>query len=97
MRTTLTLDDDLAGLLKQRAAELGVSYKEMVNRALRAGLGREMAPVLAAAPVTIPHSFGFRPGIDLDKLNQLADELEGEEVAESLNRRPLARPQPDLR
>ena len=25
---------------------------------------------------TIPHAFGFRPGIDLDKLNQLADELE---------------------
>jgi hypothetical protein len=25
---------------------------------------------------TIPHAFGFRPGIDLDKLNQLVDELE---------------------
>jgi hypothetical protein len=24
------------------------------------------------APKTIPHAFGFRPGIDLDKLNQLA-------------------------
>ena len=30
------------------------------------------------APKTIPHSFGFRPGVDLDKLNQLADELEAE-------------------
>jgi len=26
----------------------------------------------------IPHAFGFRPGIDLDKLGKLADELEDE-------------------
>jgi hypothetical protein len=35
------------------------------------------------APKTIPHAFGFRPGIDLDKLNQLADELETEAYAAS--------------
>ena len=39
MRITLTLDDDLAGLLKQRAQELGVPFKEAVNRTIRAGLG----------------------------------------------------------
>jgi hypothetical protein len=32
-------------------------------------------------PKTIPHSFGFKPGVDLDKLNQLADELEAEAFA----------------
>jgi hypothetical protein len=32
-------------------------------------------------PKTIPHAFGFRPGIDLNKLNQLADELEAEAYA----------------
>jgi hypothetical protein len=58
----------------------------MVNRALRAGLSREMAPRNVAAPKTIPHSFGFRPGVDLDRLNQLADELEAEAAAESLHR-----------
>ncbi|MXZ71992.1 MAG: CopG family transcriptional regulator [Acidobacteria bacterium] len=86
MRTTLTLDDDLAALLKQRAATLGVSFKEMVNQALRAGISREMTPRDVETPKTIPHSFGFRPGVDLDKLNQLADELEAEAVAESLKR-----------
>jgi hypothetical protein len=30
---------------------------------------------------TTSHAFGFRPGIDLDKLNQLADELEAEAYA----------------
>lgn len=86
MRTTLTLDDDLAELLRQRAAALGVSFKEVVNRALRAGLSREMTPRDVEVPRTIPHSFGFRPGIDLDKLNQLADEMEVEAAVESLRR-----------
>ncbi len=81
MRTTLTVDDDLAGLLKRRARELGVPFKEMVNRTLRAGLGEAAKSRRHPAPRTIPHAFGFRPGIDLDKLNQLVDELEGEAYA----------------
>ena len=85
MRTTLTLDDDLAALLRQRAATLGVSFKEMVNQALRAGISREMAPRDVEAPRTIPHSFGFRPGVDLDKLNQLADELDPSATGLSLS------------
>jgi IS30 family transposase len=78
MRTTLTLDDDLAGLLKERARELGIPFKDAVNRTIRAGLGEAAADRRESAPKTIPHSFGFRPGVDLDKLGQLADELEAE-------------------
>jgi hypothetical protein len=52
-------------------------FKDVVNRTLHAGLGEEAKPV----PKVIPHAFGFRPGIDLDKLNQLADELEAEAYA----------------
>jgi hypothetical protein len=77
MRTTLTLDDDLAGLLQQRALQMGVSFKEVVNRTLRAGLGDAGRPQ-EHPPKTIPHRFGFRPGIDLDKLNQLVDDLEAD-------------------
>lgn len=82
MRTTLTLDDDLAGILEQRAREMGVSFKEIVNRTIRAGLGESAARRRGPAPQVIPHSFGFKPGIDLDKLNQLADELEVDAAAE---------------
>ena len=82
MRTTLTLDDDLAGLLKRRAQELGIPFKEAVNRTIRAGLGEAAAARHHPAPKTIPHSFGFRQGIDLDKLGQLADELEAEAFAD---------------
>jgi hypothetical protein len=83
MRTTLTIDDDLAGLLKRRARELGVSFKDMVNRTIRAGLDQDARPKRRSAPRTIPHSFGIRPGIDPDKLNQFADELEAEAYAAS--------------
>src|SRR5260370_38387806 len=78
MRTTLTIDDDLAGLLKRRSRELGMSFKDVVNRTLRAGLGEETKHRQHPVPKVIPHAFGFRPDIDLDKLNQLADELEDE-------------------
>src|SRR5271166_413663 len=40
LRTTLTLDDDLAGLLQQRTKELGIPFKEAVNRTICAGPGR---------------------------------------------------------
>ena len=83
MRTTLTIDDDLAGLLKQRARELGIPFKEAVNRTIRAGLGEAAKAQRVKPPRTVPHSFGFRPGIDLDKLGQLADELEAESFAAS--------------
>ncbi len=86
MRTTLTLEDDLAGLLKEQARQLGISFKEIVNRTLRSGLGKEAEAPSVDVPRTIPHAFGFRPGIDLDKLNQLADELEADAFAESFAR-----------
>ena len=97
MRTTLSLDDDLAGLLKRRARELGVPFKEAVNRTIRAGLGEAAVRQRGPVPRTIPHSFGLRPGIDPDKLGQLADELEAEAFAAKLHdsprrKRPRSRP-----
>jgi hypothetical protein len=98
MRTTLTLDDDLAALLKQRARELGIPFKEAANRTIGAGIGEVVATRGHPAPKTISHSFGFRPGIDLDKLGQLADELEAEAFAEKMHdsarrKRPRSRAQ----
>ena len=49
-----------------------------------AGLGDQTKPRRHTTPKTIPHAFGFRPGIDLDKLNQLVDDLEAEEYATRL-------------
>jgi hypothetical protein len=55
--------------------------KAVVNQALRVGLGMTDKPVKPAPFSVKPHDFGFKPGTDLDRLNQLADELEAEETA----------------
>jgi hypothetical protein len=78
MRTTLTISDDLAAILKQESLRKGLPFKEIVNATLRRGLSLEQALPPSLPVVTRPHAFGFKPGIDLDKLNQLADEMEAE-------------------
>ncbi len=83
MRTTVTLDDDLADLLKQRARERDVPFKRALNDAIRAGLAES-----AKAPKRYRMKPGsplhLRPGIDLDKALQLAAELEDEEIIRKL-------------
>lgn len=59
----------------------GAGMKAVVNQALRIGLGMSDKPVRPRPFKVVPHAFGFRPGIDLDRMNQLADELEAEETA----------------
>ena len=78
MRTTLTLDNDLAEALKERARLLDIPFKQVVNDVLRRGLSpavREEKTVYRVKPL----SGEFRPGVDLLKLNQLNDELEAQE------------------
>ena len=76
MRTTLTLDDDLAHKLKALARFQSRPFKEVVNATLRRGLtgqGKEAA----AAPYRVEtFRSGLRPGVDPLRLNQLVDELE---------------------
>ena len=38
MHTTLTIDDDVAALLKQEMRKSGEPFKQVVNRAIRLGL-----------------------------------------------------------
>ncbi len=84
MRTTLTLDPDVARRLETEMKRSGEGMKAVVNRALRLGLGMTAKPAEPAPFQVEPHSFGFRPGTDLDRLNQLVDELEAEERARKL-------------
>lgn len=44
MRTTLTLDDDVARLLERARARRGIPLKQIVNEALREGLARLETP-----------------------------------------------------
>lgn len=79
MRTTLTIDDDLAGILHQKASQQGHSFKEVVNDMLRAGLAIEGIAAIKREPLkVISKPLGLRAGYDPDKLNQLIDELDVE-------------------
>ncbi len=85
MRTTLTLDPDVAIKLKKRMADKKLTLKETVNEALRYGL-KAVAKEKKRAPFkVIPHSFGFKPGIDQNKLGQLLDQLDAEEFVRKMN------------
>lgn len=79
MRTTLTLDDDLAERLKDLARQAGTSFKEVTNDAIRRGLSAGETPVGGPEPFrVVAERRGFRPGIDPLKLNQIYDDLEVE-------------------
>jgi hypothetical protein len=83
MRTTLTIDDDLAEILHKKAGEQGHSFKSVVNDLLRAGIaaGGETPPPHTPVKV-IAKPLGLKPGYDSGKFNQLADELEVEAFLE---------------
>lgn len=77
MRTTLTLDADVAERLRLETASGRHSFKEIVNDRLRAGLGLKTVRARKRFGVS-PHSSGYVPGVDASKLNQLVDELDAE-------------------
>lgn len=88
MRTTVTLDDDVVRELKARAKKSDKSFKEMLNDSLRLAFSLSRSAIRKMKPFHIrPHSSAFRPGIDIDKLNQLSDQLEVEERLQRLRPR----------
>lgn len=79
MRTTLTLDDDIAAALKDRAAKLGLPFKQVVNRTLRSGLGEAVPPASPRVEV-VPFDMGpclLGPDVNF---NRLADEIDDERI-----------------
>ncbi len=79
MRTTLTLDDDLAAALKEMAFTRKETMKKVVNETIRAGLRAEAAPPSAKPYRLRPAALGrVAPDLDLDRALRLADELEDE-------------------
>ncbi|MBI2159934.1 MAG: ribbon-helix-helix protein, CopG family [Candidatus Rokubacteria bacterium] len=85
MRTTVTLDADVAARLKAIARQRGISFKEALNSAVRAGLGRERRAARAFKQYAQP--MGLRAGFNLDKALQLAAAFEDEEIVRRLERR----------
>ena len=86
MRTTLTIDADVELLIRREIRRTNRSMKAVVNDALRVGLGIRGKPARLTRFKVEPHGFGFRPGVDVDRLNELVEELEASEVARRFNR-----------
>jgi len=80
MRTTLTIEPDVAQFLRREIRRSDRSMKAVVNDALRIGLGMRGKPRHMSRYEVEPHAFGFKPGIDVNRLNQLVDELEAGEL-----------------
>ena len=76
MRTTLTLDDDVARLLDQESRRSGASFKEVVNKFLRLGLAASKRPRRKPFIVS-PRKLGLAPGLSYDNVEQLLESIEG--------------------
>lgn len=84
MRTTLTLEEDIAEQLQEKARRSGETFKHVVNATLRRGLSGEKPISRLAKFVVKSKPCGFRSGVDVLRLNQLNDELEAEEFQRRL-------------
>ncbi len=78
MRTTLTLDPDVAKLVEDAVHDGRSSMKQVINNALRRALSR---PSSRQEPYQLPvHKATLQPGFDLAGFNRLADELEDQAI-----------------
>jgi hypothetical protein len=80
VRTTITLDPDARLLVERAMRERGLSFKEAVNQAIRAGLGERSA---GPTSYTTPRPLG-PARLDLTKALGLAAQLEDEALAHRL-------------
>jgi hypothetical protein len=77
VRTTLTLDDDVAAKINAEMRRTGRSLKDTVNATLRLGLNARRA-LKPAKPFRVrARPLGLRPGLSYDKVSDLLDQLEG--------------------
>jgi len=78
MRTTLTLDEDVAARLVELQHKLGVSFKDVVNRTLRQGLEQQATRPRQPPKFTVKaRKMGLRPGLNYDNVGELLEHIEG--------------------
>ncbi|MGA2712892.1 MAG: CopG family transcriptional regulator [Bryobacteraceae bacterium] len=79
MRTTLSLDDDVAVLLDRLRKERETTFKQIVNEALRQGLERMTQPSIPKRPFrTQPVALGKCYFPNLDNTWEVLAQAEGE-------------------
>jgi hypothetical protein len=77
MRTTLTLDDDVAAKLKAESRRAGRPFREIVNETLRRGLASQRAAGPRKPFKVKARDLGLKPGLSLDNVAELLEQVEG--------------------
>ncbi len=81
MRTTLTLEPDVARKIQSKVKQNGKGLKEVINETLRLGLLEQEK--IKAQPrkrfKVIPFPGRVRPGLNFDCTQQLLSQIEGED------------------
>jgi len=77
VRTTVTIDPDVAALLQEEVHRARKPFKQVLNDALRRGLAPAIGERRRSPRYRVrPHRATFLAGLDRTRLNALADELE---------------------
>ncbi len=78
MRTTITLEDDVAAKLSAEARKTGKPFKQVVNEALRTGLAAKgKARALTPFKIEKRELVALRTDLNYDKVEELFDQLDG--------------------
>ena len=77
MRTTLTLEDDIAAKLRDEMARTGANMKDVVNKLLRRGFESPGEEELAAPFTVEARRMSVREGYEIDDIGGLLDLLDG--------------------
>lgn len=86
MRTTLTLEPEVAQLIDDEVHRTRRPFKQVVNEALRRGLSSRATEAPAAPYVVHPHHATLLAGVDRGRMNALADELEDDAIVTKVAR-----------
>lgn len=79
MRTTVTLDGDTDAIVRRLMRERGLSFKQAINEAIRAGARRPARRAFRSRRFDMG-----APALPLDKALRLAADLEDEELLRKL-------------
>jgi len=77
MRTTLTLDEDVAAKVRAECGRTGESFKAALNRLLREGFAARSKQKPTAPFRVRARALGLRPGVRLDDVAELLEQLDG--------------------
>ncbi len=79
IRTTVTLDDDVIARLKEESKARAVSFKDLLNEAVRSGLVAMKSRKTAEPFKVRAFHMGTLPGLNYDDIGSLIERADGQD------------------